>query len=222
MSNIGLASNFVFDALSSFKMICLSLLDAAYAKVYVAKLVDRDWDENAITRSIATCIKNSPDAIRMHITPEVEFPLLTNELSDAQSSVDDSPRIDIMIGGFNWLKENCRIAYYMEAKNLYCQSFTKTHNTTPTSHTYYAQRYIDTGIDNLLKGHYPLGTLLLGYVLVGTVPSAVDLLNNHLTKASRKEEMISVRHQAFFPHLVMGQSNHSQGMMIDHCFLSFE
>lgn len=222
MSNIGLASNFVTDASSSFKMLCLSLLDIAYAEVFAAKKVDREWDENAVTEVLVCSMNENPVTISRHITAITEKRLLPENLVDSLPSVDSAYRIDIKIGGFGWNNnKEYRVEYFMEAKNLYCQSFMKANNTRLTSHTHYVQRYINTGIGNLLDGHYPSDTLLLGYVLVGTVSCAINLLNDYLTKASRNRETISVRQQSYFPHLEMGQSNHPHGMMIEHCFLAF-
>lgn len=129
----------------------------------------------------------------MHITANTEKRLLPHGLQNRRRSVDDANRVVIQIGGFGWSSEEYRTVYYIEAKNLYCHSFTKTGNTSITSPGKYAQRYIDTGIDNLLNGHYPSNTLLLGYVLVGAVGEAVDLLNQYLTKRTRSTEMIALR-----------------------------
>lgn len=221
MSSMGLASVHVADAASSFKMICIGLLDTAYSELYAAKVVTRDFDENAISEALVYSINANPETIKMSITAITEKKLLPDGLQNALPTVDDANRIDIMIGGFGWSREKYRTECYMEAKNLYCQSFTKTGNKSITSPGQYAQRYINTGIDNLLNGHYPSDTLLLGYVLVGTVKEAVDLLNQYLEKRTRSTEMIAPHHYAEFPHLQMGRSIHPNGMTLEHCFLSF-
>lgn len=221
MNSMGLASVHVADAASSFKMICIGLLDMAYSELCSAKVITRDFDENAITEALAYCINANPATIKMHITAITEKKLLPEGLQDVLPTVDDAYRIDVKLGGFGWSGEEYRTEYYMEAKNLYCQSFTKTGNTSITSPGRYAQRYIDTGIDNLLNGHYTSDTLLLGYVLVGTVKEAVDLLNHYLTKRTRGTEMIAPHNYAEFPHIQIGRSLHSNSVTLEHCFLSF-
>ena len=222
MNNMGLSSGFVNDASLSFKIVCFELLEAAYADVLTAGIVTREWDENAISEAIVDRINGNPRTIAKHITAISEKRLLPEGLSNAPSSVDDAYRIDIKVGGFGWKENECRTAYYMEAKNLYCHSFTKHGNKSPTSHDRYAQRYIDTGIDNLLNGHYPSDTLLLGYVLVGTVQGAVELLNKHLIKNLRRGEKIVLRNDLRFKLLKCAISKHSPEVAIKHCFLSFD
>lgn len=221
MNNLGLSGSFVSDALSSFKMVCHELLEAAYAEVLVSRVVTREWSENAISEVLVDRINDNPCTIAKHITAITEKRLLPNGLANATSVVDDAYRIDIKVGGFGWKENEYRTAYYMEAKNLYCHSFAKTRNKRTTSPVKYVQRYIDTGIDNLLNGHYPSDTLLLGYVLEGTVQGAVELLNNHLIKNSRREEKIVFRNDSAFKLLKFAESKHSQNTIIEHCFLSF-
>ena len=221
MNNFGLSSSFVRDASSSFKMVCHELLEAAYAEVLASGVVTREWSENAISEVLANRINDNPCTIAKHITATTEKRMLPDGLAKAPAVVDDAYRIDIKVGGFGWQKTECRTAYYMEAKNLYCHSFTKTRNKSPTSPVKYAQRYIDTGIDSLLNGHYPSDTLLLGYVLEGTVQGAVGLLNKRLIKNLRRGEKIVLRKDLAFKLLKFALSKHPQKVDIEHCFLSF-
>ena len=217
-----LSNSFVSDASSSFKIVCLELLEAAYTKVLVSGVVTREWDENAISEVLVSRINDDTSAIAKHITAITEKRLLPEGLANALSSVDDAYRIDINIGGFGWRKEEHRTTYFMEAKNLYCNGFIKKGNKCKTSPDKYAQRYINTGIDNLLNGHYPLNTLLLGYVLEGTVHEAVKLVNKHLVKNLRRAERIVMRKNVQFPGLKFARSNHQKTVPIEHCFLSFD
>lgn len=217
-----LSDSFLSDASSSFKIVCLELLEAAYTKVLAAGVVSREWDENAISEVLVSKINDDSNAIAKHITAITEKRLLPKGLASAPASVDDAHRIDINIGGFGWSKEEHRTTYFMEAKNLYCNGFIKKGNKSKTSPDKYAQRYINTGIDNLLNGHYPLNTLLLGYVLEGTVHEAVKLVNKHLVKNSRPTERIVLRKNTPFPRFKFGASHHQQSISIEHCFLSFD
>ena len=217
-----LSNRFVNDASSSFKIVCLGLLEAAYTKVLASGVVTREWDENAISEVLVGRINDDSSAIAKHITAITEKRLLPQGLVNALASVDDAYRIDINIGGFGWSKEEYRTTYFMEAKNLYCNGFIKKGNKSKTSPDKYAQRYINTGIDNLLNGHYPLNTLLLGYVLEGTVHEAVKLVNKHLVKNLRRAERIVIRKNVQFPDLKFATSNHQKTVSIEHCFLSFD
>lgn len=222
MNNMGLSSSFVNDASSSFRIVCLELLERAYAEVLASRIVTKEWDENAISEAIVGSVNANPRTIEQHITAISEKRLLPEGLANATSSVDNAYRIDIKVGGFGWKENECRTECYMEAKNLYCHSFIKHGNKSLTSHDRYAQRYIDTGIDNLLNGHYPSDTLLLGYVLVGTVQGAVELLNKHLIKNLRRGEKIVLRNDLRFKLLKCAISKHSPEVAIKHCFLSFD
>ena len=221
MGNRGLSGNYVTDAAQSFKMICIGLLDVAYTEIAASGKVTNEWQENAISEIIAKTINDNPTAIQRHITVETEKRLVLDDLSLAQPMVDNAPRIDIKIGGFEWRPNEKRVAYYMEAKNLYGHDFQKLSNTTVTQSSAYAKRYIQTGIDHLLSGYYPVDTLLLGYVLVGTVPEAVDVVNTHLKENGRGSERISLRTITLFPHLVFGTSGHPNGKGVEHCYLVF-
>ena len=112
------------------------------------------------------------------------------------------------------------IAEFIE-QNLYANDFQKTNHLSYVSSTHYAKRYISTGIDHLLSGYYPENTMLLGYVLVGTVHDAVYKVNQNLVNDSRGTESIKLQVYEEFPALVLGVSAHPNGMGLDHCFLQF-
>ena len=221
MGNSGLSDNYVADAAQSFKMICIGLLDVAYAEIATSGRVTREWQENAISEIVAERMNANPTTIQRHITAVVEKRLVPDDLSQAQLSVANAPRIDIKIGGFEWSQNEKRVAYYMEAKNLYSHDFQKASNTTVTQSSAYAKRYIKTGIDHLLSGYYPEDALLLGYVLVGTVSEAVDKVNVLLKQNSRDSEQINPGTSPLFPHLVFGKSRHPNGKNVEHCYLAF-
>ena len=222
MGNIGLSGGFISDAGLSFKMVCLHLLEMAYSEVRTTCSVDKDWTENAISEAVKESINKNDVTVRMLITAEVEVRQLPTDLSMMPSKVDDAPRIDIKVGGFDTGKETpSRVCYYMEAKNLYANDFQKTNHLSYVSSTHYAKRYISTGIDHLLSGYYPENTMLLGYVLVGTVHAAVDKVNQNLVNDSRGTESIKLQVYEEFPALVLGVSAHPNGMGLDHCFLQF-
>jgi hypothetical protein len=216
-----LASDYVSGATQSFKMICVGLLDTAYTEVRGAHIVKSDCEENAISEILKNMINANPTALQMHITANVEQRLLPEDLYQALPSVKRAPRIDIIIGGFEWEPKGKRVAYYMEAKNLYSQDFKKTNNTTITSSTAYAKRYISTGIDHILSGYYPEDALLLGYVLVGTVAKAVEKVNEQLEQDGRDSEYINLGAVSVFPHLIFGESVHPNAKSVEHCYLQF-
>lgn len=216
-----LASGYVSGATQSFKMICVSLLDAAYAEMRSAHIVKSDWEENTISELLKKMMNANPVTLQMHITAVVEQRLLPEELYQALPSVKRAPRIDIMIGGFEWDPNGKRVTYYMEAKNLYSQDFKKVNNTTITSSTAYAKRYISTGIDHILSSYYPEDALLLGYVLVGTVAKAIEKVNEQLRQDGRDSEYINLGTFSLFPHLIFGESVHPNAKSVEHCYLQF-
>ena len=222
MGNNGLGGGYISDADLSFKMVCLHLLEMAYCEVRTTCTINKDWTENAISEALKKGINDNEETMWMHITAEVEVKQLPTDLSSMPSRVDDAPRIDIKVGGFDTGKEiPSRVCYYMEAKNIYANDFQKTGHTGSVSSTYYAKRYISTGIEHLLSGYYPENTILLGYVLVGTVQAAVYKVNQNLVNDSRGTESIKLQVYEEFPALVLGVSAHPNGMGLDHCFLQF-
>lgn len=223
MGNMGLSGCFISDAGLSFKMVCLHLLEMAYCEARTTCSIDREWTENAISEVLKECINKNNESVRMLITAEVEVRQLPVNLSMIPSKVDDAPRIDLKVGGFDIGKDTpSRVCYYMEAKNLYASGFQKTNHKSYVSSTYYAKRYISTGIEHLLSGYYPDNTILLGYVLVGTVQAAVDKVNQNLVNDSRGTESINLQVQTYYPSLEFGRSSHPNGMQLEHCFLLFK
>lgn len=220
MNEIRLERIHVQNAFHSFKAHCFRLLDIAYCKVLKNESVDYSWDENAISEAIAKYIEDDEMATQLHISANLEKRLLA-ENSPVPHRVDNLPRIDIIISGFEWAHNERRVKYYMEAKNLYCKNFKKPQNTNYTSAKYYVRRYIKTGINNLLSEHYPKDTLLLGYVLIGTINDAIAKVNQVLMDNLRKDENIYLENRVDFPHLVFGLSHHPKGKIIEHCFLLF-
>lgn len=216
-----LSIDYVSSATQSFKMICVGLLDTAYTEVCDAHIVKSDWEENAISELLKSRMNANPATLRMHITAIVEQRILPEDLYQVLPSVERTPRIDIMIGGFEWGPKGKRVTYYMEAKNLYSQDFKKTNNTAITSSTAYAKRYISTGIDHILSGYYPEDALLLGYVLMGTVSKAVEKVNEQLVLESRRSELVRMKAYPVFPHLTFGESVHPNSKNVEHCFLLF-
>lgn len=221
MGNSGLSDNYVGDAAQSFKMICIGLLDVAYTEIATSGRVTSEWQENAISEIVADRMNANPTTIQRHITAIVEKRMVSDDLSQAQPVVDNAPRIDIKIGGFEWSSNEKRVSFYMEAKNLYSHDFKKVNNTTITSSTAYAKRYISTGIDHILSSYYPEDALLLGYVLVGTVAKAVEKVNMQLKQDGRDSEHINLGTFSLCPHLIFGESVHPNSKSVEHCYLQF-
>lgn len=222
MDNFYFSIPIIQGATESFKMICFRLLEQAYQSLLATGVVNRDWEENAITEVLVNCFNENPETKRLCLTAITEKKKTVKDMMYAPSTVDNLPRIDIKLGGFCWDKNYFdRIAYYMEAKNLYGQSFKKTGHSHSTSAKAYAKRYVSTGIDHILSGYYPYNTLLLGYVLVGSIDDAMGRINQNLIKTSRKSESVYLDNMEDFPHLVLGLSRHPDGKSIEHCFLLF-
>lgn len=220
MNEISLERKHIQNAFNSFKALCFRLLDIAYCKVLKNENVDYSWDENAISEALAKYIENNEMATQLHISANLEKRLIAED-SPVPPRVDNLPRIDIIISGFEWTQNEHRVKYYMEAKNLYCKNFKKPQNSNCTSAISYVKRYIKTGINNLLCEHYPKDTLLLGYVLIGTINDAIAKVNQDLMNNSRKDENIHLEDREDFPHLTFGLSHHPKGKIIEHCFLLF-
>lgn len=147
----------------NFKCECISLLEWACLTLKSSKVVDANWGEENISANLCALISDSPRAVEAGIFVDNEHPLPTQEVLNNQARANSSNKIDFLFQ-CDWGARRGR--FYVEAKNLIEYDVTKSGNQTITRALQVQKRYIKTGIDHFLSGHYPTGCLL-GYVLNG-------------------------------------------------------
>lgn len=201
---------------ADFYQKCINLLAWACYELKGLKQVDTGWGEENITANIYTYIKNCQLAIDEDIFVESEHPFYSQAILDNLKKAKSASRID-MVFQHNW--SGNRFCFYVEAKNLVEYNYLKKGNQKPSSAKKVLVRYITTGIDHYLKGHYPLGCLL-GYVLNGNVISIADKINFLLTNRGRGNEVLFCCSYST-PYYHFKSTHASYSMELDHFWFDF-
>lgn len=177
----------VKDFCSCFENQCLFLLGDAYRAINMSRKIDINWDEENISANIVDHIEHNVKAIEWNIYIADECRQYTEEILANKKKAKNSSRIDLKMTT-NWNRE--RIRYYAEAKNLIECDTTKSCRKTKISARKWHKRYVETGIDHYLDGHYPSNGCLLGYVLQGDPCKIAQLINVQLNDKSRAGESL--------------------------------
>ncbi|MGF2410759.1 hypothetical protein [Ferruginibacter sp.] len=171
---------------TKFEGNCIYLLLDAYTSLLNSGHKVSEESENNITAQLVGFMKKSQLRLDLQIHLERESYLDSDETFDGLQDADKSPRIDIKYSVWN---SNVEIEYYMEAKNLAENNWTKKSTGANVDAHKLRKRYIKTGIANFTSGRYPNGCLL-GYVLEGKIPKVVELLNQLLVSDNRGREKL--------------------------------
>lgn len=141
----------------NFECECILLLELACLRLKSSKEVDANWGEENISANLCAIIGDSQRAVTAGIFVENEHPLPTQEVLDNKDRANSSNKIDFLFQ-HDWGVR--RVRFYVEAKNLIEYDVLKSRNQTYTRANQVQRRYISTGIDHFLSGHYPKGCLL--------------------------------------------------------------
>ena len=201
---------------AAFEQTCIELLEWACQTLKSNKRVDTDWGEENISANIYTYIKDSQKSIDADIHIDSEHPFYNQDILDNKKKAKKASRID-MAFQHNWSGK--RFVFYVEAKNLVENNFTKVGRKRAVNANTILKRYIETGIDHILDGYYPKGCLL-GYVLNGTINGVVNALNSILVKAGRNSESLSFS-SGTIPWMVFSSSHVKQNMKLEHYLFDF-
>ncbi|MBL7737718.1 MAG: hypothetical protein JNK14_00740 [Chitinophagaceae bacterium] len=178
------------DIINQFKLKfegnCIYLLLDAYNSLRNSNRKVSEESENNITAQLIGFVMESQLRLDLQITLTRENYLDTDETYDGLKDADKSPRIDFK---YSVWSSNAEFEYYMEAKNLAENNWTKNSTGAIVDAYKLRKRYIETGIDNFTSGRYPNGCLL-GYVLEGKSHKIVELLNRILITEKRAKEIL--------------------------------
>lgn len=169
-----------------FESNCIYLLLDAYTSLQDSNRKVSEESENNITAQLFGFMKKSQLRLDLQIHLARESYLDSDEIYDGLQDADKSPRIDIKYSSWN---SNIETEYYMEAKNLAENNWTKNSTGAILDAHKLRKRYIETGIANFISGRYPNGCLL-GYVLEGNTHKIVELLNKILIAENRAKEIL--------------------------------
>ena len=164
---------------------CLAIVTTAYKKMKAEKRFDLKNDEPQLTAILIGHmieVRNENPNCALRISPEQ--PEYDEKILRGIKHPKTAPIIDIKIFGA-WVEED---QYYgLEAKIL----VEKKWETRRPS--YLHKRYIETGIDNFVKGNYSrkMNTgCIVGYVIQGNTSNIVSKINFRLINSSRTSEQL--------------------------------
>lgn len=217
-----ISSNIKQAFVQSFQHNCITLVCQAHDVLYGRNVITQDMDEETISTCIYDCVRNNQNTIDLGIHVNIEHRLLPIGYAQTPTPSKQLSRIDFHFEADCWEhRPILRFQYFMEAKNLYEHDFKKSSNTSITNAKSYYKRYIETGIDHIIKGDYPSNAIILGYVLVGDIYPVVDGINSELSSLNRSSEhLVHVSSQHECDIRGTFSSNHSGGR-IDHLMLKF-
>ena len=170
----------------NFQQNCIELLRWACITLKSNKTIDENWGEENISANLNLYIRNSKYAIDANVFVESEHTFYTEDILNNRKTAKCGNRIDLVFQN-NW--KGRKFMFYVEAKNLVAHDFKKQGNRSITKADKVQRRYIDTGVDHFISGHYPQGCLL-GYVLNGKTTDVVDGVNELLKYAGRNTECL--------------------------------
>ena len=116
---------------------CTSLLIEAYHTSKSDEVIFQNFDENDITAILHHYIDVNPKRKILEISTNIEHHIFNNTKKYSKKFASKFARIDLRFSTF-WKREE--YIYFIEAKNL------------KASDSGLKRRYINTGIDNFLKG----------------------------------------------------------------------
>lgn len=160
----------------SMQKVAMQLLCYAYKQVSKPNQYITNWDEEEITLHLCRFMRESQIVKKFKLDVVHEYTLdKASNLSIKDNHPKSLPRIDIMIS--SWYQDDFERLFF-EAKNLYQDDYIKTSKVKAHS-SQYLNRYIETGIKNIVIEKYP-NAILLGYVLQGCTNTVIEKLNKKL------------------------------------------
>lgn len=170
------------------------------------------WEEEQLSAHLISHMENLSETshYRMDIIPEPR--LYDQAVIEGNKPPKKSPRADIRICMWSTWGTPDRFEYIVEAKNLSEQDWTKESGSKVIAKAQ-KKRYIETGIDHFIQGHYPKGCLA-AYVVQGNPDRIVTDINKILEaqSPSRKKEILQDKKDIYsYPHCY--KSEHSIGIL---------
>lgn len=216
---IGRASAVIPRVDAAFERACLMLLTEAFKRMKEEGTFDLSWKETCFSARLIGYMRKIRKENDIALRIEPESYLYQKEICEGSFDPDRAPRIDIKVSG-GWVYED--VYYGMEAKIVVEQNW-QTRNANGL-----CRRYIETGVDNFVNGHYsdkiPRGCIM-GYVVQGNAQTIATNINN-LLRGRRRNEEIMRNHYVFNDCSDCYLSNHTritdlQAVDLRHVFLTF-
>lgn len=201
-----------------FEWRCMSLLSEAYTDAKSKYKITIDYEEENISAILFDYIDNCSQAEKWDIHISDEFRIYNDSILQGKKSAKSVPRTDLRFGMWS---NGAKLTYFVEAKNLIETNCSKKGRKSKIFAQYLHKRYIATGIDNYLSGHYPSNGCLIGYILQGETENIIGCINQHLQNCSREPEIL-IRQSFGLPNFDSAYlSKHKNNMTIKHLMFDF-
>lgn len=199
-----------------FEQNCVLLLLESYKKV-VSKINFKELSENNITAHLVGILRSDPTRLNLQISIQRETYIDNAEIYSGLQNADEAVRIDIKY--ITW-SSSLEYEYFMEAKNLSENNWTKSTNKAQVSAYKQQKRYIETGIQNFISNKYPNGCLI-GYIVEGSPDNIVLGINKILTKANRSNEQLIKNSSKEFNYYFTSNHRGNKIEKLNHYLLNF-
>lgn len=215
----GLSSHIKIEFKRALVGRCVEVLVKGYQSMIAASQYNLSWEEEQFSAHLISHMENLEEAnqYRMDIIPEPR--LYDQEVIEGKKAPKKSSKADIRICMWsnNTWSTPVKFVYIIEAKNLSEQDWKKESGSKVIAKAQ-KKRYIETGIDHFISGHYPEGCLA-GYVVQGDSDKIVSGINEILKQVSpsRESEILKDK-EAIYSYTNCYRSMHSNGIL-QHFFL---
>lgn len=189
---------------------CVEVLIKGYQSMIAASQYSLSWEEEQFSALLISHMENLNEVnqYRMDIIPEPR--LYDQGIIEGKKKPKKAPKVDIRIcmWSYNTWSSQVKFVYVIEAKNLPEQDWKKESDSKVIAKSQ-KKRYIETGIDHFISGHYPEGCLV-GYVVQGKPEKVVLDINKILKQSSpSREDEILKKKEAIYSYTNCYRSTHS-------------
>ncbi|NQU85080.1 MAG: hypothetical protein HQ541_04905 [Mariniphaga sp.] len=197
-----------------FHFKCLYILIDGFRLMKADGKYELNWEEEQLTATLIHYIKGCPNRNKWKIHIEPEIRNYTHQIIDGSKTPKTASRIDMKL--FTWQNDNEDI-FMIEAKNIRENNWINKNGKLNYARRLHI-RFIETGIEHIISGHYPLNSCICGYILEGKEKNILEKLNKIL-----KEKRINNLYKSdpINNHLMIYNTNLDSETKIKHIFLSF-
>ena len=166
-------SSILGDFQQSFENLCLRILHEGYELMLSTQKYQTNWAEESLTAHYYWCLKNLDSRRKQNVSIHCEVRQYNDHHFFDGFSAKSAPRIDLELS--KWYSED-EPTFQVEAKILFDKD-----KPLPSGGKAKAvrghERYIETGIEHFLSGHYPLPGCIVGYVVEGDTQQILSSVN---------------------------------------------
>jgi len=173
MINTPFHINLIEDFSQSFEKLCLKILHEGYLDMLAAKKYQNQWPEENFSAHYVHFLKEVEIRLDQKVSVHCEVRQYDESHVFEGFSAKSAARIDIELS--SWTAPRTESFFSVETKILFENpKITPKSKISPkTCH----QRYIETGIEHFLSGHYPFPGCMVAYIVEGNKHNIIDSIN---------------------------------------------